>query len=123
MLNKKKDKLLGKCPFRNLKACSTECVLFREGVRFNEARDETTPFVECAINIIADNVEAMHNRTFMLQGEVGQTKNVIALKILADLGMHNPIDVAKTAIKIIKPTLDENKQLELEEKEKLLLEE
>lgn len=122
MLNKKKDKLLGKCPFRNLKACSTECVLYREGVRFNEARDESYPFVECAINIIANNVEAMHNRTFMLQNEVGHTKNVMALKILADLGLHNPMDVAKTAMKIIKPTLDKDKQAELEEKEKLLLE-
>lgn len=115
--------MLGKCPFRNLKACSTECVLFREGVRFNETNEETIPFVECAINIIADNVEAIHNRSFMLQGEVGQTKNVMALKILADLGLHNPMDVATTAIKIIKPTLDENKKAELEEKEKLLLEE
>jgi hypothetical protein len=123
MLNKKKDKLLGKCPFRNLKRCSTECVLYREGVRFNETKDETTPFVECAINIIADNVEAIHNRAFMLQSEVGQTKNVIALKILADLGMHNPVDVARTAIKLIKPTLDGDKQKELEDKEKLLLEE
>lgn len=123
MLSKKKDKLLGKCPFRNLKACSTECVLFREGMRFNEINDETIPFVECAINVIADNVEAMHNRAFMLQSEVGQTKNVMALKILADLGFHNPVDVARTAIKIIKPTLDESAQAELEEKEKLLLEE
>ena len=121
MLNKKKDKLLGKCPFRNLKTCSTECVLYREGVRFNETNEETTPFVECAINIIADNVEAIHNRSFMLQSEVGQTKNVMALKILSDLGLHNPMDVATAAIKIIKPTLDENKQAELEEKEKLLL--
>lgn len=100
-----------------------ECAFFREGVRFNEINQESYPFRECAINIIADNVEAMHNRTFMLQSEVGQTKNVIALKILADLGFHNPVDVAKTAIKIIKPTLDESAQAELEEKEKLLLEE
>jgi len=123
MLNKKKDKLLGKCPLRNLKNCSMECAFFREGIRFNETNQESYPFRECAINIIADNVEAMHNRTFMLQSEVGQTKNVIALKILADLGMHNPIDVARTAIKIIKPTLDADKQAALEEKEKLLLEE
>lgn len=123
MLSKKKDKLLGKCPFRNLKACNTECALYREGIRYNETIGENYPFTECAINIIADNLEQMHNRTFMLQNEVGHTKNVMALKILADLGLHNPIDVARTAIKLIKPTLDKDKQEELEEKEKLLLEE
>lgn len=122
MLKKKKDKLLGKCPFKNHKPCSKECVFFREGTRYNEMKEEVFPFTECAINIIADNLEAMHNRTFMIQSEVGQTKNVMALKILADLGMHNPMDVARTAIKLIKPSLDEEKQKELEEKEKLLLE-
>jgi len=122
MLNRKKDKLLGKCPFKNFKPCERECVFFREGVRFNELRNENYPFVDCAINVIADNAEAMHDRAFMIQSEVGQTKNVIALKILAELGMHNPVDVARTAVKIIKPTLDEEKQKQLEEKEKLLLE-
>ena len=121
MLKKKKDKLLGKCPFRAHKPCNTQCVFFREGVRFNEQKEETFPFTECAINIIADNLEAMHNRTFMLQSEVGQTKNVMALKILADLGMHNPVDVARTAIKLIKPSLGDEEQKQLEEKEKLLL--
>jgi len=123
MLNRKKDKLLGKCPFRNFKNCDMGCAFFREGVRFNETREESFPFRDCAINIIADNVEAMHNRAFMLQSEVGLTKTVMALKILADLGFHNPMDVARTAIKIIKPTLDEDKQKQLEDKEKLLLEE
>lgn len=123
MLNKKKDKLLGKCPFRNHKTCVRECVFFREGVRYSEQSEETTPFVDCAFNIMADNLEAMHNRTFMLQKEVGGTKNVMALKILADLGMYNPIDVAKTAINMIKPSLDEEKKKQLEDKEKLLLEE
>ena len=123
MLKKKKDKLLGKCPFRAHKPCNVECVFFREGVRFNEQINETTPFTECAINIIADNLEAMHNRTFMLQNEVGQTKTVMALKILADLGLQNPVEVARTAIKLIKPSLDDEQQHQLEEKEKLLLEE
>ena len=123
MLKKKKDKLLGKCPFRKHKECVEDCVYFREGVRFNEVKDESYPFKDCAINIIADNLEGMHNRTFMLQNEVGETKTVMALKILADLGMHNPVDVARTAIKIIKPSLDDKKQKELEDKEKLLLEE
>ncbi len=123
MLNKKKDKLLGKCPFRNFKKCDETCVFFREGVRYNEFTDDNYPFKDCGINIIADNLEGMHNRTFMLQNEVGETKTVIALKILADLGLHNPVDVARTAIKLIKPTLDEKQQKELEDKEQKLLEE
>jgi hypothetical protein len=123
MLKKKKNKLLGKCPFRNHKVCDEECVFFREGTRYNEQTEEVFPFADCAFNVIAENLEAMHNRTFMLQCEVGQTKNVMALKILADLGLHNPVDVARTAIKLIKPTLDEDQQCKLEEKEKLLLEE
>jgi len=113
----------GRCPFKSFDPCDIRCVFYRKGVRFNDATDEAYPFEECAINVIAENVEAIHNRAFMLQSEVGQTKNVIALKILAELGLHNPMDVAKTAIKIIKPTLDESAQAELEEKEKLLLEE
>ncbi len=123
MLNKKKDKLLGKCPFRNFKKCNMECVFFREGIRYNEFTNENHPFRDCAINIITENLEGMHNRTFMLQNEVAQTKTVMALKILADLGLHNPVDVAQTAIKLIKPALDEKDRKELEKKEKLLLEE
>ena len=113
----------GKCPFKDFELCDILCVFYRKGVRFNDATDEPFAFEECAINVIAENVEAIHNRAFMMQSEVGQTKNVIALKVLADLGMHNPVDVARIAIKLIKPTLDEDSQSQLEEKEKLLLEE
>ncbi len=103
MLNKKNK--LGKCPFRKLAKCSEECVLYRKGVRFtDDQRAEPIPFEACALNIIADNLEAMHNRTYMLQQEVGQTKNVMTLKILQDLGHVQPDEVERQALKIITPS-------------------
>jgi hypothetical protein len=116
MLNKKKDKLLGKCPFRNLKECSKECVLFREGIRFNDKTNEQYPVADCALNIIADNLEAVHNRSYMLQKEVGETKNVMALKILSEMGYSQNQQVVNAAVNIIKPTL-ENKSDKVKELE------
>jgi hypothetical protein len=110
MLNKKNDKLSGKCPFRGLKSCDNECILFREGVRYTEDGKNTFPFSDCAINIIADNIEAMHNRSFMLQKEVGETKNVMALKILSEIQACSTEDVAREAVRIIK-TDQQNKLL------------
>ena len=103
MLNKKKTEGRGKCPFRKLAECSDECVLYRKGVRFNEQKEESFPFEECALNIIADNLEAMHQRTYMLQKEVGDTKNIMTLKILSELGQVNPDEVQRQALKIITP--------------------
>ena len=100
MLNKKNDKLSGKCPFRKLKTCSRECVLFREGVRYTEDGSQTFPFCDCALNIIADNLEAMHNRAFMMQKEVGETKNVMALKILSDMGFSTDKEVIDKTLKM-----------------------
>lgn len=104
MLNKKNNKLKGKCPFRNLKTCDGECILYREGIRYKEDGSQSFPFADCAINIIAENLESMHNRTFMLQKEVGETKNVMSLKILSDIGLANKKDVIDKAMKIINPT-------------------
>jgi len=112
MLNKKKTEGKGKCPFRGLKPCSEECVLYRKGIRFSDdQKAEPFPFEECAINIIADNVEAIHNRSFMLQKEVGDTKNVMAVKILADLGMTHPKEVQRQAMNILNPTEKERQVL------------
>lgn len=86
-LSKRTDK--GCCPFRNLKSCDEKCAFFRKGLRYSEKGGDPTPFEECTINIIADNLEAMHNRSYMLQKEVGETKNVMAFKILSDFGMVN----------------------------------
>ena len=102
MLNKKKTEGRGKCPFRNLKECSTDCVMYRKGVRFMDTQKaEPFPFEECALNIIADNLEAMHNRTYMLQKEVGDTKNVMAIKILSDLGRVSPDEAGRQALQIL----------------------
>jgi hypothetical protein len=104
MLNKKNDKTKIKCPFRGLKPCDGSCGLYREGIRYKEGSNEAFPFADCAINIIADNLEAMHNRTFMMQREVGETKNVMSLKILADLGLAKQEQVVEKAMKIINPS-------------------
>jgi len=112
MLNKKKTEGRGKCPFRNLKECSTECVMYRKGIRFtDDQKSEPFPFEECALNIIADNLEAMHNRTYMMQKEVGETKNVMAIKILSDLGMAPVEEVKRQAMKMVSPETVTNKVL------------
>jgi len=80
----------GNCPFRNLEPCSDTCAFYRKGLRYKENSGDPIPFEECAINIIADNLEAMHNRTYMLQKEVGEAKGIIALKTMVDLNMARP---------------------------------
>lgn len=117
MLSKKKSEGRGKCPFRKLAECSTECVLYRKGIRYtDDQKSEPFPFEECAINIIADNVEAIHNRSYMLQKEVGDTKNVMAVKILSDLGMAKTGEVERQAMKILKPS-EEQRQVLIEKKD------
>jgi hypothetical protein len=120
MLNKKKNKNMGKCPFRNLKACSNDCAFYREGVRFTEQTGESFPFADCAFNIIADNLEAMHNRTYMLQKEVGETKNVMAMKILSELGHIDPNETERVAMKIIDLPKEDKKSLESSDDKKLI---
>jgi len=82
-----KNQKRGKCPFRNFKDCSPKCVFCRKGVRYNEKTHETFPVEDCAINIIADNLETLHQRAFAVQKEMGETKNATvfqAMAILAD---------------------------------------
>jgi len=102
MLNKKKDKDRKPCPFRKDKSCSTDCMLFREGTYVNELTEETTPFTDCAINIIANNVEAIHNRAYMMQKEVGDLKNVIGLEMLQGLGMVQTPEFIRQAENLLK---------------------
>lgn len=108
MLSKKNDKK-GKCPFRGFKPCSDECVFYRKGVRFNELKNESFAIEDCAINIVADNLEAMHQRTYAIQREVGETKNVMAFKILSDLNMVEKEQAATQAQAII--NIQDNKKL------------
>ena len=76
----------GECPFSLFELCNPKCVLYRKGIRYSESPGkEPIPFEDCAVNIIADNLEAMHNRTYMMQKEVGDTKNMIAIKTMIDL--------------------------------------
>lgn len=114
MLDKKKKK--GKCPFRNLKACSEECVLFRRGTRYNELTEEVTPIELCAFNVIADNIERMHNRTFQMQKEMGDMKNVTAIHVMADLGLATMEEAARQTQNILIPIAEEMKKKELPEK-------
>jgi hypothetical protein len=96
-----KNNKKGKCPFRKLQPCSEECAFYRKGMRYSESGSDPIPFEECSFNIIADNLEAMHNRTFMMQKEVGETKNIMAFKILSDLGMVDKKEVAQRAAQLI----------------------
>ena len=91
----------GKCPFLLLDPCNEECAFYRKGVRFTEKGGDPIPFEDCAINIMADNLEAMHNRTYMMQKEVGETKNVMAFKVLSDLGMVDPHEAGRQAMAMI----------------------
>lgn len=117
MLKKKNDENRGECPFRGLKACSPKCVLYRKGLRYSDdQKAEPFPFEDCAINIIADNVEALHNRGYMLQREVGETKNVMAVKILSDLGLTRQSEVKRQAMRILKPNQEE-RQVLIEDKQ------
>lgn len=114
MLDKKTKK--GKCPLRNFKECSEECVLYRRGTRFNDLTNEVTPIEICAFNVIADNIERMHNRTYMLQQEMGETKNVMAFHVMADLGMANREEAERHAEKVLIPILEKLDKKELPEK-------
>lgn len=114
MLNKKTKK--GKCPFRGFKECSNECVLYRKGTRYNELTEEVIPIEICAFNVIADNIERMHNRTYMLQQEMGETKNVMAFHVMADMGMSSREEAERQAEKVLIPILEKLGKNELPEK-------
>lgn len=111
MMTKKNER--GKCPFRDLKPCSDECVLYRKGMRFKEGSLEPIPFEECAINVAVDNIEVMHGRTVSLQQEVGDAKNIMALKILVDVGNNQPehLDMLQRHIRNILSPPDPAKQI------------
>lgn len=78
----------GLCPFSLFEECNPECAFYRKGLRYSERNAEPIAFEDCAINVIADNLEAMHNRTYMMQKEVGDTKNIVAMKTMVDLGIN-----------------------------------
>jgi len=103
----------GKCPFRELQACSDKCAFYRKGIKYKDGSNEAIPFEECVINIIADNLEIMHARTIGMQQEMGETKNIMALKTLVDVGVNTPehLEMLKRHIvKILMPQ-DSAKQI------------
>jgi hypothetical protein len=114
MLANKNEK--GKCPLAKFKECREDCVLYRKGTRVNDLTNEVFPIELCAFNVIADNIEAMHNRTFMLQKEMGETKNVMAFHVLANMGVMNPAEAEAQAKKVLLPVIEEIRKKELEEK-------
>lgn len=101
----------GKCPFRNLKRCDSECAFYRKGMRYWENENKTEPFEECAINIIADSVENQVQRTFAIQKEMGETKQAAifqGLMLMGDTrGANELMRLAKKVFKL--PKADKTK--------------
>ena len=91
----------GKCPFILHDPCNPECAFYRKGIRYSDKPGvDPVAFEDCAINIIADNLEVMHNRTYMMQKEVGDTKNIMAMKTMVDLGIK-PESHRETLVRMI----------------------
>lgn len=114
MLSKKDTK--GKCPLNKFKECRDDCVLYRRGTRVNDFTNEVTPVELCAFNVIADNIEQLHSRTFNLQQEMGATKNVMAFHVLAQCGLKTQEEAARQAERALLPTIQELDAEEEEEK-------
>jgi len=114
MLGKKESK--GLCPLARFKECNEKCVLFRKGTRYNEMTKEVTPVELCAFNIIADNIEQLHTRTYCLQKEMGETKNVMAFHVLAECGLKRKEDAARHAARALLPMVEETEEKTLPEK-------
>lgn len=72
-----------KCPFSKIDC--EECRLYRRGIKLVGLEKKPEQYATCVFNIIADNVEEMHRRVYMLQAEVGETKNANIFQALAIL--------------------------------------
>lgn len=108
MLAKKNKK--GKCPLNKMKQCQEDCVLYRKGTRVNDLTQEVTPIEICAFNVIADNIEQLHNRTYQMQKEMGEMKNVTAFHVMADLGMASVEEAAAQAERVLIPIAEKLKK-------------
>ena len=105
--SKKTD--LGACPFRELKPCSDKCQLFRQGTIYLEKENKTIPVQGCAFVFILDNLEVMNNRSFSMQREVSDTKNIMTFETLAKMGVINKEEAVNKITKII--TMSDKKLL------------
>lgn len=112
----KKNNERGQCPFILHDPCNPDCVFYRKGIRYSEKPgNDPIPFEDCAFNIIADNLEAMHNRTYMMQKEVGDTKNIVAMKTMVDLGIKgesNRESLIRMIMRIVNPPQTDFEKLE-----------
>lgn len=85
----------GNCPFNGFKKCNTKCSLFRSGIKYFTDGKEPVPFESCAINVIAENAEMTHLRTYTLQKEFGEMKNMSAFSTLVALGLESQENLAR----------------------------
>lgn len=109
----------GNCPFNGFKKCRTTCSLFRSGMKFFSDGKEPVPFESCAINVIADNAEMTHQRTYTLQKEFGELKNISAFSTLVALGLESQENLARIVKACLNlPNSENNKQIELGEDKK-----
>jgi hypothetical protein len=87
MATKKQSR--GECPWRDFKPCKPSCVFYRSGLRIRERTGEKFAVEDCAINIIADNVEMLHSKVLATQKEMGTVKNIVAFAALSMIGVKN----------------------------------
>jgi hypothetical protein len=106
MLFKKKDGS-GECPFAGFKPCRDTCVFYRRGMRyFEDSTKEPEEHVDCAINVMTDNLEQMHNKIYTLQKEMGETKNVMGYKVMMDMGLITKETAEGHVVKTLENSVD-----------------
>lgn len=106
MLFKNKDGT-GECPFAGFKPCRESCVFYRRGMRyFTDSNKDPEEFVDCSINVLVDNLEQIHTKIYMLQKEVGDTKNIMGSKILMEMGLVPSEEAQSQVIRTLEPGIE-----------------
>jgi len=106
---KSKPSELGLCPFRDLKSCNEKCQLFRRGTIFIEKENKHIPVQGCAFTFILDNIEAINGRSFKMQQEVSDAKNIMTFETLSKLGVMSQKEASSKIAKVI--TMSDQKLL------------
>jgi hypothetical protein len=96
----------GLCPFNKMKPCNDRCELFRSGIHYTEDGKQQIPFKGCVFGIALDNIEVMHNRMFTMQKEVGEQKNMVAMKLLSELGYCGEAKAISEIVKTVERSED-----------------
>jgi hypothetical protein len=106
MLSKKDEK--GKCPFRKLKDCIINvrlCIASRLSAITFKAQPSNGKLSSVFSLYLTPFLYKTHSS---LQKEVGETKNVVTLRILQELGKIKPAEVERQAKKTLNlPTQDD----------------